>query len=130
MLKFKVYESAELESIGTLATIGGAGSKFRFTNKSMQNTTGQLAVVVQKKDGTSATATCSKSLTAIIRKALGNGATAKQCLASIINLDIIEGENGGNYISRPKGEAIDLEDFTLAVLKAEPTASYEALVAF
>ena len=124
---FAVYESATLEVVGSLESLAGAGGKLRFTNKSMNNSKGQLAVVITKKDGTSGVVTCSKAVTAGIRKALEAGISAKKCLASITKLDIVEAPNGGNYVSAPMGEG-GVEDFTIAELKKE-AVNYEDLVA-
>lgn len=125
---FKVYENATLEVLGTLKSVAGTGGKLRFTNKSL-NGTGQLCVVITKKDGLSDTVTCSKAVTAACRKALAGGEAKRDVLGAIINLDIIEASNGGNYVSAPMGEGGEIENFTIAELtKTEVT--YEELVAF
>lgn len=125
---FKTYESATLEVLGTLKTVAGKGGNLRFTNRSL-NGTGQLCVVITKKDGTSDTVTCSKTVTKAARAALASGQKAKDVLAAILNLDIIEATNGGNYISAPMGEGGEIESFTIADLeKSELT--FEELVAF
>jgi len=127
---FQKYESVTLEVLGTLAGLAGVGGKLRFTNKSY-NGTGLLCVVIEKKDGTSDTATCSKVITAAVRKALAAGTSKKQALAAIVNLDIIEASNGGNYISAPMGEGGEIESFTIAELTKEAkTFNYEELAAF
>lgn len=125
---FQKYESATLEVLGTLASIAGKGGKLRFTNRSF-NGNGQLCVVIEKKDGTSDTATCSKTVTAAARKALAAGQSKKDVLAAIKDLDIIEATNGGNYISAPMGEAGEIESFTIEQL-TKVNVSFEELVAF
>jgi hypothetical protein len=127
-LNFQVYESATLEVLGTLKSVAGTGGKLRFTNKSM-NANGSLCVVIEKKDGKSATATCSKVVSAAIRKALAAGKTKQEALAAIVDLDIVEAPNGGNYISAPRGEGGEVESFTIAAL-AKEVFSFEELVAF
>jgi len=125
---FKKYESAELEVLGTLATIAGKGGKLRFTNRSW-NGTGQLCIVIEKKDGTSDTCTCSKTVTTAIRKAVEAGQSKKDVLGAIVNLDIIEASNGGNYVSAPMGEGGELESFTIGEL-ASVDVTFEELIAF
>ena len=124
-LAFKVYESVSLEVLGTLAIIAGVGSKLRFTNRSMAGT-GLLCVVITKKDGTSDTVTCSKAVTKAVRAALAAGASKVQCLAGIINNNIIEADNGGNYVSAPMGDGVELEEYTLAEIK-KVAIDYEQL---
>lgn len=126
-VEFKIYESATLEVVGSLESLAGIGGKLRFTNKSMNNSKGQLAVVITKKDGTSAVVTCSKAVTAGVRKALENGTSAKVCLGSLVKLDIVEAPNGGNYVSAPMGEG-GVEDFTITDLR-KVAVNYEDLVA-
>ena len=124
-VNFAVYESATLEVVGSLEGLAGRGGSLRFTNKSLAGN-GQLAVVITRKDGTSGVATCSKAVTAGVRKALSDGVSKKQCLASISKLDIVEAPNGGNYVSAPAGA--QGESFTIEELRKE-TMSYEDLVA-
>jgi len=127
---FKKYEGVELEVLGTLASIAGTGGKLRFTNRSM-NGTKQLCVVIKKKDGTSDTITCSKVITKACRNAFTAGLKKSAVLASIIDLDILEATNGGNYISAPMGEGGEIEEFTVASLKKEEeVVTYEELIAF
>lgn len=123
---FAIYESATLEVVGSLEGLAGRGGALKFTNKSLNNSAGQLAVVITKKDGTSAVVTCSKAVTAGVRKALEAGTSKKTCLASISKLDIVEAPNGGNYISAPAGA--QGESFTIEELKRE-AMNYEDLVA-
>ena len=125
---FQKYESAELTVLGTLVSVAGKGGKLRFTNKSL-NSNGQLCVVIEKKDGTSDTATCSKTVTAAARKAFAAGQKKKDVLAAIRELDIIEATNGGNYISAPMGEGGEIESFTIEELN-KVGVSFEELVAF
>lgn len=122
---FAIYESATLEVVGSLEGLAGKGGALKFTNKSL-NGNGQLAVVITRKDGTSAVVTCSKAVTAGIRSALEQGISKKRCLASIAKLDIVEAPNGGNYVSAPAGA--QGESFTIEELKRE-AVNYEDLVA-
>lgn len=125
-VEFKIYESATLEVVGSLEGLAGRGGALKFTNKSLNNSAGHLAVVITKKDGTSAVVTCSKAVTAGVRSALEQGISKKRCLASIARLDIVEAPNGGNYVSPPAGA--QGESFTIEELKKE-VMSYEDLVA-
>jgi hypothetical protein len=119
MLNFKKYEGVTLEVLGTLAALCGVGGKLRFTNRSMANPNRQLCVVITKKDGTSDTVTCSKIVTKAIRAALAAGTTKLEALGAIVDLNIIEATNGGNYISAPMGEGGEFEDFTIAEVKKQ-----------
>ena len=127
---FKDYGGVELEVLGTLASIAGKGGKLRFTNGSVNNTAKQLCVVIKKANGTSDTTTCSKTITKSCRAAFAAGLTKSRVLASLINLDIIEATNGGNYISAPMGEGGEIEEYTIDALKKEEPVTYEELVAF
>ena len=126
-LEFSIYEATQLEELGTLTSLAGPKGRLRFTIKSLQST-GLLCVVVTKADGTSDTVTCSKAVTTAVRKALAAGTIPKQCLGAIANLMVLEGTNGGNYISAP-ASAAGVEEFTIDELK-KVTISYEELVAF
>ena len=124
---FKVYEGVTLESLGTLAEVTGAGGSLRFTNRTLGDSSKSLCVIITRKDGTSDTVTCSKAVTAGVRNALASGKSKKECLSAIINLDIVEAPNGGNYISAPRSEG-GVEVFTITELKRE-RVNYEELVA-
>ena len=126
-IDFKVYVMTEREVLGTVNELAQAGGKLKFSQKSLNDKSKQLCVVIERKDGKSATVTCSKAVTAGLRAAMENGTSKKKCLASIMALEVVEAPNGGNYVSAPAGA--QGESFTVAELKKE-SVSFEELVAF
>ena len=124
-MNFVVYEST-ITTLGTVKELAGTKGSLKFTTKTINNPKAQLCVVFQRADGTSATAVCSKAVTAGIRSALEKGITKKKCLASLQGLSVVEAPNGGNYISAPAGAMG--ESFTIEELSTE-MVNYEDLVA-
>ena len=123
---FKVYEGVTLESLGTLASVIGVGGSVRFTSTSVSDQAKRLCVVMTKADGTSDTVNCSAAVTKGLRAAFASGKTKRECLAAIINLEILETEKG-NFISAPRGES-GVESFTVSDLR-KVRVNYEDLVA-
>lgn len=102
-MNFGVYQS-KATVLGTVAELALAGGSLKFTHKTLVNPKKLLCVVILRKDGTSDTATCGETVTMAIRRALDKGMSKKQALASLAKLQVLEGNNGGNYISAPVGE--------------------------
>jgi hypothetical protein len=115
MIEFKKYEGSEaLEDLGTLASqIGNKGTvKFAKTNF---NGTKRVVVIATNDAGDSAVVTCSANLSAHLRKAKTEGATKEELLAHVVDLNILENEEGIAYITMPGGE--QTEGITIGALK-------------
>lgn len=101
MVEFKKYDgaSAELTDLGTVKALAGKGGTIAFLRKNYNDTTKRVALVVGKKDGTSAVVSCSKQVSDAIR---GGKLNIKQ----IAGLNIVENKEGVAFISMPATGAV------------------------
>jgi hypothetical protein len=133
MLNYQKYEKTggELTVVATVKQdIGKGGSiKFvpgtidRFKNKLIKS----LNLILMKKDGTSTTCPLSKKASLTVINALANGTTKKEVLGAIMKLEIMETEDGKNYICPPMGSGGEEETLTFEE-GAKVSASYEDFV--
>ncbi len=126
-LEFKTYERSEsLNTIGTVMEVVGKQGTLRFVPGTF--TRGKrIAVILQRKDGTSAVIACSTRVSAGLRNAKGAGAEGKQMLAALAKLQVSEDAEGRNFIIAPVGASGDEEAFSVESLKAVAVA-YEDLI--
>ena len=132
-LVFKNYEATTtLESLGTVnENIPGGKLKFvpgtidRYNNGIIKS----MNMILIDKTGASATCPLSKRVSATIKKALDNGATKEEVIASIFQLEIGEDEDERMFIMAPRGSSGEEEGFTFAQLK-KVKKTYNDLVAF
>lgn len=67
-LKFEQYQQAEeLEVIGTVKEACGKGGKIKLTQSNLEDDKKRVFVIIQKKDGKSASAICSEKLSKKLR---------------------------------------------------------------
>ena len=128
-LNFAVYESTTLDDLGTPATAVGEGGSLAFIPKNLANVAKRVVLVLKNKAGESTTLSCSKQVSAMVRKALNSGMEKKKALAILAKLSILEGETDVPYLCAPAGEG-NLEEFTIEELAENKVANYEELVAF
>lgn len=118
-LQFKKYESTatELETLGTVASqIPGGSLKFvpgTFTSGK------RVAIILLDKNGDSTVVACSSRVSTTLHNALKNGASKKEMLAAVSNLEISEDKQGRNFISAPRGSGGQEESFAVGQLKSE-----------
>ena len=129
MLDFSVYQGTELTDLGTLAQSAGVKGTLAFIEKNLLSNK-RVVVVIKKKNGESATLSCSTGISASVRKAVENGLPKAKILGVLAKLHILEGESEIPYLCAPAGEGAGLEEFTVEALAKDTTASYEALIAF
>jgi hypothetical protein len=137
-LEFKVYErSADtLESIGTIATLAGAGASVAFINSNLSNPNKRVAVVAMRKDGKSTTVSCGKDLSELVRNHITSGVKKSALLGKLAQMPIYEvafknakGEPTGEvgYFIGREGGALEFATISAATKEA---VSLEELVAF
>lgn len=129
MLDFSVYQGTELNDLGTLAQSAGAKGTLAFIPKNLLSAK-RVVIVIKKKNGESATLSCSLGISDSVRKAIEGGMPKAKILAALSKLHILEGDSEIPYLCAPAGEGAGLEEFVVETLAKDATATYEALVAF
>ena len=98
-LEFKKYEKADsgiFEDLGTIRSHAGKGGEIAFIPKNWNNPAKQVAIIITKKDGTSATVAASKPLSVALR--------AKQVtIGQLMTFELTEAPNGTIFASMPGG---------------------------
>lgn len=89
MLEFKVYERAEMTTLGTVAGLVGKDGKIKLIPRNFADTSKRVVVVLEKKNGTSATVICSERVSKGLRS---KEITLAHLLGFNINEVEIEGE--------------------------------------
>jgi hypothetical protein len=133
MLDFKKYENAgaaTLEEVGTLKENAGKGGKIALIRKNYSDLTKRVAVLITKKDGTSAVVPCSAQVSKALR-------AEELTIAQLANLNIVSGEdkegNVRHFVAMPATGAI--QEFAVDTIKAAKVETKSeflpaALVAF
>ena len=116
-IEFKVYEGASstLDNLGTLKDVAGAGGKIAFLRKNYNNPDKRVAIVVTKKDGTSATIACSAQVSAALRN-------KEVSIKQLVGFNVVGGEKGF-FIAMPATGAVQTIELDSVV--AESTATKE-----
>ena len=128
MLNFQKYQggTASLASLGTVKENAGKGGKIAFVRNNFNNPDKRVAVVITNADGESAVVACSSQVSDALRN-------KQLTIAQLAELNIIQNEEGINFIAMPATGAI--QEFSVDALKSEATpvsATFlpEELVAF
>lgn len=124
MLTFEVYERQEstLQSQGVVKDIVGADGTIALIPKNLQDATKRVVVILKKKNGTSATVTCSKQVSDGIRNKTIE-------LGHILNFEVLEGESGVPFISMPGGALVEIAVKSITAKEFQPkTVSLEDLI--
>ena len=136
-LEFKQYVStANLTELGTVSSfIPGGSLKFVPGTIDRYNlgTIKAMAMILIDSNDESASVPLSKRVSAVVKKALANGTPKKDVLAAIAKLEIIEDEEGRNFISAPRGTSGDEEAFEIGAKGsnvAKSKATFEELAAW
>lgn len=116
-VEFKKFTGGEttLTELGTLKDIAGKGGKIALIRKNFADGRKRVAVLVTKKDGTSAIIACSAQVSESLR-------AKKMNIAQLAGLNIVENEEGRNFISMPATGAIqefDVDGLKAAVVETE-----------
>lgn len=118
MLKMKVYErgeSATLTTHGSLLEHAGKGGTIAPIRKNWNNPNVRIQLVATNKNGESIKVTCSKQVNDLLR-------AGKLTLQKVVNLPILENEEGTAFISMPASGAlqqISADKFTKETVEAE-----------
>ena len=133
---FEMYDRAtvELTDLGTVKSLIPEGTiryvqgtVERFRNGSIK----ALNSVLTKADGSSTLMVLTKNLSADIVKAFDNGVSEEDTLAVLLDLQIVENEDGWQGISRPRSENGGEVPVSFKVKElSEKKRSYQDLVAF
>jgi len=114
-IEWKKYAGSEntLEEVGTVKELAGKGGKIALIRKNYNDATKRVAVVVSKKDGTSAIISCSKQVSQQLRKKHMN-------IAQLAGLTVVEGKNAEGeetyFVAMPATGG--LQEFAVDGLKA------------
>lgn len=133
-LVFKQYVStANLTELGTVSSSIPNGS-LKFVPGTIDRyklgTIKAMAMILIDSKGDSLTVPLSKRVSAVIMKALENGSTKRDVLGAIAKLDVIEDEQGRNFISAPRSASGEEESFEIGAKGANVArskATYEEL---
>lgn len=128
-LQFKQYVStANLTNLGTVAKqIPGGSLKFvpGTIDRYKLGTIKAMNMILLDKKGDSSTCPLSKKVSAIIKKAFDEQVPKRDILASIAKLEIVEDEDGRNFISAPRSASGEEEEFEIGA-KGENVAKSKA----
>lgn len=110
-VEFKKYAGSEttLSELGTLKEVAGKGGKIALIRKNFADGSKRVAVLVTRKDGQSAIVACSKQVSDALR-------AKKMTIAQLVGLNVIENEEGHNFVSMPATGAI--QEFAVDGVKA------------
>lgn len=125
-LEFKKYETKDagiFEDLGTVRSHAGKGGEIAFIPKNWNNPAKNVAIVIIKKDGTSATVSASKPLSAALRSKEVN-------IKQLMKFELTEAPNGTIFVAMPGGgvpmqrhkvDSIKDQDFEVEELSHEDT---------
>lgn len=124
-LQFKKYERSTdvaLDNLGTVGELVGKNGVIKFIPKNFKDVSKRVAVILEKKDGTSVQVSCSEQVS--------NGLRAKTITPEhLIGLPILENEDGIAFISLDGGSLVEIKVATLSTKEMTPSAvSYDELV--
>jgi len=124
--KFAREEGSELTELGTVKTLAGKKGKIAFIRKNYHDKTKRVALVITNAKGESCVVPCSQQVSDAIR-------AEKLNLAQLAGLQVIENNEGHNFVSMPAtGGLQEFEVDKLNVAAVELKAEFlpEALIAF
>lgn len=124
-LEFAKYERQEstLTSNGTVLDAVGKDGVLQLIPKNFKDTTKRVVLILKKKNGTSKMVSCSKSVSDGLRNKTIE-------LEHVLGFEILENEDGVNFISMPGGELVSVAVKDLKVKDYVATAvSYDELIA-
>lgn len=110
-LTFTNYERAEssLTDLGTITSIVGQAGFLGIIPKNFKDLSKRVVIVLTKKDGTSATVSCSKAVSAGLRD-------KSITLGNLMSFNLLENEDGVAFISMP-AVGTQLQQYAVASLK-------------
>ena len=122
---FAKYERQEgtLTSNGTVLDLVGKDGQLQLIPKNFKNVDKRVVIILKKKNGTSAMISCSQ--------AVSDGLRDKSLeLAHVLGFEVLENEDGVNFISMPGGELVTVNVKDLKVKDYVATAvGYDELIA-
>jgi hypothetical protein len=123
-IQFAKYERTEstLESQGTVMDLVGKDGFLELIPKNLKDESKRVVVILKKKNGTSATVTCSKQVSDGIRNKTIE-------LGHLVNFEILEGDSGVPFISMPGGALISVAVKSITTKEYQPSAvAFEDLI--
>lgn len=134
-IELKHYEGATgtLEEAGTPREIAGKKGKVEFIPKNFRNAAKRVVAVISDAAGKSTTIACSAGVSDILRAEKTKGTDVKKLLAWVSGLNVLQNEDGLNFISMPAGSGT-LVGYTVEELAGEKVEADafvpEELIAF
>ena len=125
MIEFKTFERAEstLSTKGTVLGLVGEDGKLGLIPKNFKDTTKRVVIILTKKNGTSASVSCSEA----VSKGLRNKSID---LGNILGFEILEGDSGIPFISLPANGLVEMLVKNITIKNFIPSVvSYEELIA-
>lgn len=118
-VEFKKYEGSDstLNELGTVKSVVGKGGKLALIRKNFADPNKRVAVLLTNKAGNSAVIACSKQVSDALR-------AKKMTIAHLVGLNIVENDEGHNFISMPAAGAI--QSFDVDKVKEAQVATEEA----
>jgi hypothetical protein len=99
-LQFKVYEaSSNLEDLGVISDILGKNGTVRFSSDRNLNSAKRVTLILQNTKGESAAVPCSSAVSNTVRQAIADGTDEEEILAALVQLNLLESEDGRIFIS-------------------------------
>ena len=124
MVEFKVFQrtDATLESEGTVLDLVGKDGKISIIPRNFKDKSKRVVLVLQKKNGKSATVSCSAAVSEGLRNK-----TIK--LDHVLNFNVITTDEGVSFISMPAGALVTVEVKNLTAVDFVPSVvAYEELI--
>lgn len=127
-LQFKNYETSSVEDLGTILDIIGENGEIRFSSDKNLKSSKRVTVILKQEDGKSAAVPCSSAVSETVRQALADGTSKEECLAALIQLNLLEDTVKNRIFISPLGnkDAAPQEFYKVSTL-AEVSVSYQDL---
>ena len=127
-LVFKTYETSSLEDLGTILDIIGQNGEIRFSSDKNLKSDKRVTLILKDEEGKSAAVPCSSAVSVTVRQALAEGTSKEECLAALIQLNLLEDTVKDRIFISPLGnkDAAPQEFHKVSAL-AEVKVSYQDL---
>jgi len=126
-LQFKVYETSSLEDLGTILDIIGENGEIRFSSEKNLKSNKRVTLILKDEDGKSAAVPCSTAVSTTVRQALADGTSKEECLAALVQLNLLEDDKSRIFISPLGDPDVAPQEFYKVGNLAEVKVSYEDL---
>lgn len=123
MLKFVEYQqTGTIENLGVLSSMAEG---LAFIPRNFRDESKRVCVVVRNAEGLTTTVTCSASVSKSARKAKADGKSDDEIKAAMLNLVVLENEEGAHYLGTEGGAL----EFTKTEVLSKTAITWEELIA-